>query len=138
MRILFVLCVFICGSVSYSQEVTMEKDGAILWAENCMSCHVPKYFLVAEPDMGHVNELVQAIEFNIYRPESAMNFLYYLKAGDIDEIARFLVYGSHGEKWMSGGLHGKTATSAGTDLCIKCHGNSQFYKKPPVSCSRCH
>ena len=134
-----ILCVLLAVSFNiYSDEVGFEKDGAILWAENCMGCHIPRNFLAANPDPEYVNELIEEIDYNIYDPESGMNVLTYLKRFEIEKIAAFLIYGSHGEKWAAENLHSSSAVELGTDSCIKCHDNSNFYKNPPPSCNACH
>ena len=122
----------------YSQDLPLEKDGALLWAENCMGCHIPQNFLAKNPDDGYVDHLLEEIEFNIYDPESGMNVLSFLKSKELRSIATFLIYGSHGEKWLNQGLHGQSASEFGSENCIKCHDNPNLYKEPPLSCNVCH
>jgi len=137
---LFLSCLLmsVCVVFLSADDGVLDKDGAILWAENCMGCHIPKDFLAADPDREYVDELIEAIEFNIYDPESGMSELYYLKRDEIDKIATFLIYGSHGENWSGKNLHSKSAKEFGTESCLKCHDNGNFYKDPPLSCNACH
>jgi hypothetical protein len=134
-----IICFLLAFSFNlFGDEIQLEKDGAILWAENCMGCHIPKDFLAADPDREYVDELIETIEFNIFDPESGMNVLSYLKSVEINKIAEFLIYGSHGEKWASQNLHSRSAREFGTDSCLKCHDNDKFYKEPPRTCNVCH
>lgn len=130
--------ILICAVTLSADEVMPDKDGAILWAENCMGCHIPQNFLAAVPEPEYVDELILEIEYNIYDPESGMNELNYLKSSEIEKIARFLIFGSHGKKWDTEIPHGKSALDFGTDSCLKCHDNGNLYSEPPVSCNACH
>jgi len=122
----------------YCDEADFAKDGALLWSENCMGCHIPQNFIAAVPEEDYVTELVEEIEFNIYDPESGMSVLDYLKSFELQKIARFLIYGRHQDTWITEGLHGQMAKEFGTDNCYNCHDNRNFYKEPPVSCNQCH
>lgn len=135
----YFLCfvLFLLAGVSLIADEPRMKDGAVLWGENCMGCHIPQNFLVAQPDEGHVEALIEEIEYNIYNPESGMGFLAPMKDNVLERIAEFLVYGSHGEGWMAGG-HGWQAEEFGTDTCFKCHDNPRLYKEPPANCNSCH
>ncbi len=103
-----------------------------------MGCHIPQNFLAAVPTPEYVDELIEDIDYNIYDPESGMNFLEYLKVDEIKKIARFLIYGAHSDKFINEGLHGFSATEFGSENCLKCHDNFNFYKEPPLSCNVCH
>ncbi|MDA3810339.1 MAG: hypothetical protein PF518_08420 [Spirochaetaceae bacterium] len=139
MKLFFIFLLLLLSIQIYSDESFIQKDGALLWAENCMGCHIPKYFLAAEPDQGYVDELVETIDYNINFSGSAMSALYSLKNDEIDKIANFLIFGSHGDQWENeGSFHGQSAREFGSENCYKCHDNESFYKNPPISCNSCH
>ena len=90
-HIISLVFIFSISTLLYADDIQFEKDGALLWTENCMGCHIPQTFLAAVPDEGYVEELIQDIEFNIYSPGSGMSELYFLNNDEIEKIATFLI-----------------------------------------------
>ena len=50
----------------------------------------------------------------------------FLSFSEIKKIARFLLYGSHIEGWVSEEFHGKIVEETGSDTCMKCHDNDRI------------
>ena len=112
--------------------------GALLFAENCLGCHQPTSFSVSEPDEDYVKELAERIDYNIYSPMTGMSHLDFLTFSESEEIARFLIYGSHVKGWLSQGFHGEIVEEKGSDTCMKCHDNDRIRNIEVPGCSDCH
>lgn len=135
--ILTALLILFAAGASLQADDGERKDGALLWVEKCMSCHFPGGYLTSDPDDGAVASLIEDIEYAMFNPQSGMDILGSMKFDELDRIARFLTFGSHGEEWMRG-EHGRQTELYGSGDCLKCHDNTRLYNEPPVSCNQCH
>ncbi len=72
-------------------------DGAALFRDNCLGCHQAGDFLPNIPKNVYVLDLIEDIDYNIYAPDTGMDFLSFLKTSEIEEIARFLIFGKEYE-----------------------------------------
>lgn len=124
-------------SIDYFKD-SIKPAGALLFAENCLKCHQAKSFIVTEPNEDYVIDLAERIEYYIYSPVGGMYELNFLTFNEVSEIARFLIYGSHVEGWLSMGIHGGIVEERGSDTCMKCHNDSTLKEVEISSCINCH
>ncbi len=145
-KILPVILIFLASFAVFGQEsnskefvfVSTEPVGALLFAENCLGCHQISSFTASKPDDGYVKKLAEEIDYMIYAPSSAMSRLSFLKNSDLHKIARFLIYGSHIDGWVSEEYHGEVVEKQGSATCLKCHDNDRVSDIDVPSCSKCH
>ena len=82
--------------------------------------------------------MADRIDLKVYEPGSPMEGLSSLKFSEIEEIARFLVYGKHIQDWINGEYHGDAVGEIGSKKCMKCHDNDLIKKIEIPRCSKCH
>lgn len=118
--------------------VASDTVGALIFAENCLGCHEISSFKAAKPDKGYVQKLSADIDYMIFSQASPMAHLDFLKPGELEKVARFLIYGTHIEGWLLKEYHGEVVEEQGCDSCMKCHDNDRIKKVAIPSCSECH
>lgn len=146
MKYFFTILLFFTVFMVYSDDdkskkfvsVPSDSTGSLLYAENCFGCHSISTFTASKPDEGYVDELAERIDYQIYSPMTGMSHLDFLSFSEIKKIARFLVYGSHIEGWVSEEFHGEIVEETGSDTCMKCHDNDRIKNIEIPSCSECH